>query len=164
MFPFAGEPIFRSRSNTCLAFPVEAGTRNHRCEAVYRAIQEQPSNPNVSAVAERGLTNVKFVHADIPPKVWKRFIDCHNTFHGGSGINFVDFLEESLQLEAEWEMDCQKTALHSANPKYKTFYKEFIMKKSILIDSYVLFSVMFFMFVLCFLCVCTCGKDSRKDE
>ena len=82
----------------------------------------------------------------------------------GSGINFVDFLEESLQLEAEWEMDCQKTALHSANPKYKTFYKEFIMKKSILIDSYVLFSVMFLMFVLCFLCVCTCGKDSRKDE
>lgn len=100
-------------------------------------MQEQPANPNVSAVAERGLLAVKFIHYDTPPKVWKRFIDVHNTFHKGSGINFVDFLDESLQLEGDWECECSKSGLHSANPKYKQFYKEFVMKKSSLIAAIV---------------------------
>ena len=84
-----------SKENPCSAggvskheFPVEAGAWNHRCEAVYRAIAEQPSNPNVSVVAERGLVSVKFIRHDIPPRVWQRFITTHNTFHAGSGINF----------------------------------------------------------------------------
>lgn len=118
------------------AFPVEAGTWNHRCEAVYRAIQEQPTNPNVSAVLERGLVDVKFVRHDIPPKVWSRFIGTHNTFHAGSGINFVDFLNDAVQMESDWELDCSKTGLHSANPRYKNYYKDFVLGKSILADRH----------------------------
>lgn len=123
--------MFRWRSSKH-EFPVEAGTWNHRCEAVYRAIAEQPSNPNVSVVAERGLVSVKFIRHDIPPRVWQRFITTHNTFHAGSGINFVDFLNESIQLEADWESETAKTGIHSANPKYKALYKDFILRKSAL--------------------------------
>lgn len=126
--PLSGEPIFRYRT-AARQFPVEAGSWNHRCEAIYKAAHEQPNNGNVAVVVERGLKAVKFVHTSIPPRVWARFISTHNTFHSGSGINYMDHLDEATQLEAAWEHDCSKSGLHSANPRYRTFYRDFVLKK-----------------------------------
>ena len=78
----------------------------------------------------RGLKQVKFVHFRIPSKIWQRFIVVHNSFHQGAGENFIDYLEESVQLESEWELETTKTGLRSANPRYKTVYKEFVLAKS----------------------------------
>ena len=60
VLPFTGEPIFKFKTSE-RKWPIEAGTWNHRLAACYRAFQEQPSNPNVSIVLERGLTSVKFL-------------------------------------------------------------------------------------------------------
>lgn len=43
----------------------------------------------------------------------------------------MDHMEESMQLESEWEHECSScTGLNSYNPKYKQYYKEFVVKKS----------------------------------
>ena len=112
------------------AWPCEAGTWNHRAEAVYRAAAENSEHENVKPVLARGLKAVKFVHWRIPPKVWQRFIHTHNSFHQGSGANFIDHLEESVAIESEWELETSKSGLHSANPRYKTAYKDFLLAKS----------------------------------
>lgn len=81
---------------------------------------------------DRGLKKVKLVRPEIPDKIWRRFIEVHNSFHVGSGANFMDHMEESMQLESEWEHECSScTGLNSYNPKYKQYYKEFVVKKSI---------------------------------
>lgn len=56
----AGEPVFKFRT-TERKFPIESGTWNHRLEACYRAMSEQPHNLNVSSVMDRGLRSVKFL-------------------------------------------------------------------------------------------------------
>ena len=113
-------------------WPIEAGTWNHRAAAVYRAAEEDVEgvNPNVQSVLKRGLLNVRLVHPLIPPRVWQRFIVTHNLFHTGSGSNFVDFIEDSLRLESEWDLHCGATGIHSQNPKYKSIYKDFVLAKS----------------------------------
>lgn len=80
---------------------------------------------------DRGLKKVKLVRPEIPDKIWRRFIEVHNSCHVGSGANFMDHMEESMQLESEWEHECSScTGLNSYNPKYKQYYKEFVVKKS----------------------------------
>ena len=120
--------------NTSKQFPLEAGTWNHRLQAVYKAYEENPNHPMVSPVIARGLQSVKMVHPSIPPAVWEAFISTHNTFHMGSSASFKEFLEESVKLEACWEIEVSKTGLHSSNPRYKQEYKEFVLKKSNLIS------------------------------
>ncbi|CAK9117612.1 unnamed protein product [Durusdinium trenchii] len=129
VLPFTGEPIFKFKTSE-RKWPIEAGTWNHRLAACYRAFQEQPSNPNVSIVLERGLTSVKCIHPDIPWRVWERFINVHNTFHKGSAANFLEYMQEAVQLEGLWEQECSRTGLHSHNPRYKAFYKDFVLKRS----------------------------------
>ncbi|CAE7539367.1 unnamed protein product [Symbiodinium sp. CCMP2592] len=109
--PAAGEPIFKFRTMDRV-LPCEAGTYNHRAEAVYRASEIAPTHPNVAPVLERGLKAVKFVHPRIPDKVWHRFIVTHNSFHTGSGENFLDYLQESITMEADWELETARTGLY----------------------------------------------------
>ena len=61
-------------------FPLEAGTWNHRLEACYRSFTEQPENPCVASVMDRGLKKVKLVRPEIPDKIWRRFIEVHIHF------------------------------------------------------------------------------------
>ena len=109
---------------------MEAGSWNHRLEACYRSFADAPSNENVKAVFSRGLLGVKMIHHRIPPKVWKRLIETHNTFHVGAGINYIDVISESVQVECEWEHSCSKSGLHSSNPKYKAYYRDFVLTHS----------------------------------
>lgn len=118
---------FRNMSKT---WPAEAGTWNHRLEAVYRAHEEHPDHSMVKPVLERGLRQVKMVHPRIPDAIWESFITCHNMFHQGSSASFKEFLEESLKLEAGWEVEVSRTGIHSSNPRYKTEYKDFVLRKS----------------------------------
>ena len=113
-------------------WPIEAGAWNHRVTAVYAAAEEDAEqlNPNIQCVLKRGLLNVKVVHPLIPPAIWRRFIVTHNLFHAGSGSNFLDFLEDSLRLEASWELACSQSGLHSQSPAYRAAYRDFILSKS----------------------------------
>eukprot|EP00435_Cladocopium_sp_Y103_P034910 s1306_g9.t1 len=111
-------------------WPAEAGTWNHRLEAVYRAYEAQPGHKMVVPVISRGLQKVKFVHPRIPEQIWAAFITTHNTFHQGSSASFKELLEEALKLEAGWDLEISRTNLHSSNPKYKLEYKEYVLKKS----------------------------------
>ena len=125
---FPGEPIFRWKTSH-KSWPCEAGSWNHRAEAVYRAESEQPHSSNVQPVIRRGLVQVKFVHHQIPVRIWQRFINVHNTFHKGSGENFQDYLEDTLVQESEWELEASKLCMHSQNPSYKSAYRDFVLER-----------------------------------
>lgn len=125
----SGEPIFKFKGPEP-SWPCQAGTWNHRAEAVYRAAQEFASHENVAPVLKRGLVHVKFVHWRIPSKVWQRFIVTHNSFHQGSGQNFQEYLEDALNCESEWERHVSKTGMHSSNPKYRQTYRDFVVEQS----------------------------------
>jgi hypothetical protein len=114
------------------SFPVEGGTFNHRYEAVLAAHEEQPENPKVLSIIHRGFKDVQMIEHDIPPAIWKAFIDTHNTFHTGSGANHLDYLEETLLGEALFEADCTRTGLHANHPSYKSTREKFLVKHSIL--------------------------------
>ncbi|CAK9003978.1 unnamed protein product [Durusdinium trenchii] len=131
----AGEPVFKFRT-TERKFPIESGTWNHRLEACYRAMSEQPHNLNVSSVMDRGLRSVKLVHPDIPWQIWERFINAHNTFHRGSAANFLEYMQETIKIEASWEHECLRTGLHSHNPRYKSYYRDFVMKTSMFFSEW----------------------------
>lgn len=73
---------------------------------------------------------MKFVHSQIPFRVWQRFINVHNTFHKGSGQNFQDFLLDASTQEAEWEAHVAKIGMHSQNPNYRASYRDFVLEKS----------------------------------
>jgi hypothetical protein len=53
-----GEAVFKW-TNKLKTFPIHAGTANHRCEAFYTADKENPDNPNIIAVKERGWKRCK---------------------------------------------------------------------------------------------------------
>ncbi|CAE7587729.1 unnamed protein product [Symbiodinium sp. CCMP2592] len=130
----AGEPVFKFRSSA-RQWPIEAGTWNHRVAAVYAAAEEdtEKANHNIQTVLKRGLVSVKVVHPMIPPAIWRRFIITHNLFHSGSGSNFLDYLEDSLRLESEWELTCSQTGLHSQSAAYRNAYRNFVLAKSCLV-------------------------------
>lgn len=53
-----GEAVFKW-ANKQKSFPIHAGTANHRCEAFYTGDKENPDNPNIVAVKERGWKRCK---------------------------------------------------------------------------------------------------------
>lgn len=126
---FSGEPVFKF-TDAAGSWPAQAGTWNHRAAAVYAAAEEAPDLDTVAPVLSRGLQKVKFVDHRIPDKVWKAFITTHNTFHAGSGQSFQDLLQESVQIEAEWERHVSYLGMQSANPLYKSTYRDFVLDRS----------------------------------
>ena len=140
-------------------FPVEGGTFNHRYEAILAADEEQPTNPKVASIIARGLKNVQMLAWNIPPKVWKAFIETHNTFHVGSGHNHLDYLDEVVHLLAMWEADCAKTGLNGNHPGYKGKKEQFMVKNSTL----VMLGVIVVQLIVCVSSFCLCGRAQPMD-
>ena len=117
-------------------WPVKAGAFNHRAEAWYRAdakdrkAKAKEKNPIIARLRETGLRAVPVLHWAIPPKLWAKLITLLNQYHRGSGVNLIDYLKESLELEAEWKADCSLTHCNLNNPKYHDLQKAFMLKSS----------------------------------
>jgi hypothetical protein len=76
----------------------------------------------VASTRVAGLKQVKTLHRNTPSFVGSYLVSIHNTYHGGSGVSFIDLAVETLRVESSWRADCASTGVNSSHPKYAFLY------------------------------------------
>ena len=71
-------------------------------EALYKAHQESPHDPQVHASVAAGLPNCTVFKQDTPGKVLTYLKRKHNSFHGGAETSIVEALQEIPSVEDGW--------------------------------------------------------------
>ncbi|CAJ1390829.1 unnamed protein product [Effrenium voratum] len=129
----AGEAVMKWRSEA-RSFPLHAGAFNHRAESFYRCHDEMVSggvvNPYIQSVLDKGLTRIPVLHWGTSDKVFSKLIKVMNRYHDGSGDSFVEYFQESLDLESEWKAHAVKARITSHNPRYAQLQQDFILAAS----------------------------------
>ena len=71
---------------------------------------------------------------DFPDKLWSRFITTHNTYNKGSCNTWIEYGEEALVLEAEFDASRKpggaNAGLTSQNPQYWSRYEAYVLPRS----------------------------------
>lgn len=112
--------------------PANAITYNHRSEAMYRAIEREPSNPFVMKALSTGLENVRMLSADTPIELRERLCAMHNNYHDGVADNWVTLLDRSGDLMQEWDIKVNGpngTGLTTRNSQYDQHLETFIFRE-----------------------------------
>ena len=112
--------------------PANAITYNHRSEAMYRAIEREPSNPFVVKALSTGLENVRMLSADTPIELREKLCAMHNNYHDGVADNWVTLLDRSGDLMQEWDVKVNGpngTGLTTRNSQYDQHLETFIFRE-----------------------------------
>lgn len=112
-------------------YPLLAVSFNHRAEAFYQAFSQSPDMPTVAGVSEKGLSRVAVLHYGTSERVVSKLVKLMNQYHGGSGDSFLDYMEESLQLEASWKSHCKANRITTHNPKYLALQQEYVLSLAV---------------------------------
>ena len=111
-------------------FPAHLGSFNHRAAAFYAAYREDPGNHYVQEALQKKLQRVCVLVWNVPPAVWKKIIVILNKYHGGSGANIMDYMNEAVALEASWKCECARTHVNTNNPRYAELQATHILGKA----------------------------------
>ena len=66
-------------------------------DAMYKAVEEFPDNPNVQRTLKAGLV-LRTLHARTPGRPCQFLIDDYNQYHDGSSKSFVDMIKSSPKV------------------------------------------------------------------
>lgn len=91
--------------------PARAITFNHRAEAFYRAKALAPDNLFVQGAQNLGLVGCRMLSARTPSPIIRYLMAYHNSFHGGSGVSFLEMGTEAVEVETKWKAACQNTGI-----------------------------------------------------
>ena len=111
--------------------PLLALAFNHRGEAFHRADSEVGGmNSYVDGVRAKGLSRVPVLHPGTSEKVVTKSVRLMNAYHGGSGANFIDYLQEAADLESAWKAHALSAWITSHNPRYSQLQQKLILSAS----------------------------------
>ena len=103
--------------------PVYALSYNHRAAAFYRADAEDPTNPQVESVRNRGLKRVRILASWTPEFLLRFMSSVRNRYHKGSGASVIEVCKTALMLEASWRASCDHSGMSTNNPGYVKAYE-----------------------------------------
>ena len=89
-------------------------------EAVYAAHQQTPKHPLISASVAAGIPDAMLLHERTPLVVCRLLKDMNNQFHGGSGMQLPEQLQDVLSIQQSWNAHCKLNGLVWNQTSHKT--------------------------------------------
>ena len=104
-------------------------------EAIYLAAEHQPTNAYVLDIMAHGLKHTIRIDEATPDDCCIHIKQIQNEFHHGSAMTFVEFMEQAITAQADWEAHCWAKSItvqacpNHGNFRYDKLYEDFVMKK-----------------------------------
>lgn len=123
--------LFKDSSHN---YPLLALSFNHQCEAFYRCdcdLKGDDSNEYISGIRAKGLSRVPILHEGTGERILVKLIQQMNKYHQGPGDSFLDYFQESLDLESSWKAHACTSRITSHNPRYMSLQQEHILRQAV---------------------------------